>query len=172
MSELIDFVERAAPLLRARDNNAWELGDLVVEAVAALGIEIKSGRKKPDDDTLTLGEFASQLNQATPRVSEWRKCSALFPPEVRPGKVRAFEQLTWGHYNLARRKANNELEPAMDFLQCAVDLHLGYNAFKRWLNGEIWEGFIPFERLPENVRPFAEPAGIYWATFKALAEEK
>jgi hypothetical protein len=48
-----------------------------------------------------------------------------------------------------------------------VALHLGYNAFKRWLNGEIWEGYLDADELPQKVRPFAtKPERQVWATFK------
>jgi hypothetical protein len=165
--ELMDYVAEALPLLRDRDKNAWELGDIVAEAVDKCGIEIKPGRKKLSEDTVTLGDFASMLNTNTPRVSEWLKCSALFPLASRPYNLQTHEDLTWGHYNLARRKAGGDLESAMDLLDYAVALHLGYNAFKRWLNGEIWEGYLDADELPQKVRPFAtKPERQVWATFK------
>jgi hypothetical protein len=166
MNELIDYVVRAQPLLRERDCNAWNLGDIIVEAVNELEIEIKPGRKKAGDDTLTLGDLAGALNQATPRVSEWFKNSLFFPSEVRPHNVRTYEDLTWGHFNLARRKSGGELTNAIELLETAVTLHLGYNAFKRWLNGEIWEGYLDFDAIPVEIKPFASPDRQVWATFK------
>jgi len=168
--ELIDYVAKAQPLLKQRDCNAWDLGDIIVDAVKELEIEIRPGRRRSDDETLTLGDFAGALNQATPRVSEWLKQSGFYPVEVRPHNVRTYEDLTWGHYNLARRKSGGELPNAIELLETAANLHLGYNAFKRWLNGEIWEGWLDFDRLPNEIKPFAKVDGQVWATFKYPVE--
>lgn len=163
--ELMDYVAAVMPLLKERDKNAWTLGDIIVEAVDVLGIKVTAGRKKADDDQLTLGELAGMLNQPTPRVSEWLKCSALYPEEHRPHNFRAYEDLTWSHFNLARRKSGGELDMALTLLNHAVRLCLNYNSFKRWLNGEVWEGYLDYDQIPSEVQPFAKPDQPIWATF-------
>lgn len=171
MAELMDFVHQAKPLLKDRDKNAWDLGDIVVLAIQTCNLEVKAGRPKNGSNQPTLGDFAAMLNQSTPRVSEWWKVAAMYPDEWRPHNARAFEHLTWAHYNLARRKSGGELMNALELLDTAVRLHLDYNPFKRWLNGELWEGYLEYQQLPTIVQPFARPDQRVWAVFKYQQDE-
>ncbi len=166
-TELMDYVALAMPLLKQRDENAWELGDIICEAVDTLGITVKVGRKKAGDDEMTMGDLASALNQPPPRVSEWHKNAVFFPDQHRPHNSRAFEDLSWAMFNLARRKSGDNLDTALVLLAHAVRLHMGYNAFKRFLNGEIWEGFLDYDQLPSQVQPYATKPDIQvWGVFK------
>lgn len=132
--EFSDFVEQGVELLKERDTQAWQLGDLVVDFEVCVG-------RPTDPDAPTLGDLANAWDVATPRMSEWRNTSKCYPSDVRTFN------LSWSHYNMARKAADGDMETALDFLCVAERLHLGVRAFKRHLDGiyfeGVWEGELP-----------------------------
>jgi len=142
--EFVDFVAAGCQLVARRDNNAWELGDLCVDAVRELGI--KPGRPT-DPDAVTLSSLAAAWDVGTPRVSEWHAVADFYV-----SNVRTYEGLTWTHYNMARRASGGSLENAQELLSDAVNKHLGVNAFRRYLRGEYFEGEVAYRELPPRLQ--------------------
>lgn len=152
--EFGDFVTEGRELLKSRDTNAWELGDLACE------FEITVGRPS-DVDAPTLGDLAHEWDASTQRVSEWRNTSAFFTTDAR-----TFD-LTWSHYNLARRASGGELDNAIELLDMAVRLHMGVRAFERYIKGIYYEGMIAIDQLAVGLRAMLpDSAQEVWITIK------
>lgn len=143
--DFADIVAAGRSLVKSQDDTKWKLGDLVVVAFA--GNIIAPGRPTADSDEPTLSDLAREWDTELPRVSEWHSVAAFYP-----SPVRTFNTLTWSHYNAARRAADGELDNALELLEDAVRLHLGINAFKRWLAGEIFEGYVPRAELSPRLQ--------------------
>lgn len=140
MNEFSDFVTAGLELVKGRDKNAWALGDLCVD------FEVKIGRHSAPD-TPKLADLAHAWDVDAPRVSEWRNVALFFPPNVR-----TYEDLSWSHYNMARRVSDGDLENAIELLDKADQLRMGVRAFRRYLDGIYFEGDIPLSELPVGIR--------------------
>jgi len=141
-----DFVSEGRGLMQARDRNSWGLGDLACE------FEVTVGRPG-DPDALTLSDLAGEWDASTQRVSEWRNCSAFYPTDAR-----TFD-LTWTHYNQARRAAGGELDNALELLEMAVKLHMGTRAFERYIKGIYFEGPVKIGELAVGLQAMI-PGGV------------
>jgi len=141
-----DFVDEGRELMQARDRNSWLLGDLACE------FEIEIGRPS-DADAPTLGDLAREWDASTQRVSEWRNCSAFYPTDAR-----RFD-LTWTHYNRARRAADGEIDNALELLEMAVRLHMGTRAFERYIKGIYFEGPVKIGELAVGLQAMI-PGGV------------
>jgi hypothetical protein len=158
LQEFDDFVSAGLKLVKQRDKQAWQLGDLACE------FEVKVGRPS-DPDAPTLGDLAHAWDVDTPRVSEWRSVAAFYPANVRT------VELSWSHYNMARRRSDGSLENALELLDSAERLHLGIRPFKRFLNGEYFEGKVKRSDLAPHLQAML-PERIYevWMTLKRITE--
>lgn len=156
--EFSDFVEQGVELLKERDTQAWKLGDLVVD------FEITVGRPT-DPDAPTLGDLANAWDVATPRMSEWRNTSKFYSSDVRTFN------LSWSHYNMARKAADGDVENAIDLLDTAERLHLGVRAFKRYIDGIYFEGVWEGE-LPKWLQGIVPVNGQVWVVFKRNEDQQ
>lgn len=156
--EFSDFVAAGRELIQKRDDNAWELGDLAVE------FEVTVGRPS-DPDAPKLGDLAHAWNVDTPRVSEWRNVARFYPENVR-----TFEDLSWGHYNTARRASDNSLKKALELLGEARRQSLGIRAFQRFINGTYYEGEWKGP-LPEWLQGLVPRGMRLWVTVKRMTED-
>ena len=154
MKEFGDFVEEGLELVKGRDKNAWALGDLAED------FEVTMGRHN-NPDTPKLADLANAWDVDTPRVSEWRNVAKFYPP-----KVRTYE-LSWSHYNLARRASDNDLENAIELLDHALMGAMGVRAFRRYLDGIYYEGSVKVTDLPTGLQVMV-PSNVkmVWLTIK------
>jgi len=152
--DFTDFVAEGRGLMQARDRNSWGLGDLACE------FEVTVGRPT-DPDAPTLGDLAHEWDASTQRVSEWRNCSSFFPTDAR-----RFD-LTWTHYNRARRAAEGDIDNALELLEMAVRLHMDTRAFERYIKGIYFEGPILAGTLPSEIAAvIPKSAGAVWVIVK------
>lgn len=170
MREFIDIVADGLTLVKQRDDNAWSLGDLVVEAVEDLGMTLKPGNKVADDTTPTLSDLASAWDTEAPRMSEWYHVAVFYPSDKRT------IDLSWSHYNRARTAVKNrpedqQLDDALELLETAVHLKLSVTAFKRYVNGEYFEGYVERHELSPRLQGMipASTLGV-WMTMKRMQE--
>lgn len=159
MKEFSDFVDAGRQLIQKRDNNAWELGDLAVD------FEVTVGRPT-DPGAPTLSDLAREWDVDTPRVSEWRNVAKFYP-----ANVRTFEDLSWGHYNQARRASDGDLENALELLADAQRIHLGIRAFHRYVSGMYYEGEWNGP-LPEWLQALVPHGAKLWVTVKCMNSDK
>ncbi len=160
--EFLDYVAEGRELLSTRNSNSWLLGDLLVEAVRDL--DIKPGRPT-DPDATTLGDLAAAWDVETPRASEWLSVASFYPDNIRTN------ELSWSHHNAARRASNGKQDNALELLAMAQDLHLGIAAFRRYLKGEYFEGYVERHELParlQAVLPGSAPGA--WLVMKRAEE--
>lgn len=158
LTDFEDFVAAGVELIQARDTNAYALGDLCVE------FEVKVGRPN-DPDAPTLSDLAHAWDVDTPRVSEWRNVARFYPPNVRT------RELSWTHYNMARRASNGSLDNALELLDTADRLHMGVRAFRRYLDGTYYEGEIAHGELPARLQAIV-PAGVkLWVVLRRWRDE-
>jgi hypothetical protein len=153
-----DFANEGRELMQSRDKNSWSLGDLACE------FEITVGRPG-DPDAPTLSDLAHEWDTSKQRVSEWRNCSAFYRTDAR-----TFD-LTWSHYNQARRAADGSLDNALELLEMAVRLHLGTRAFERYIKGIYYEGPVKIGELAAGLQAMI-PSGVkeVWLTIKRNGE--
>jgi hypothetical protein len=137
--DFTDFVAEGRDLMQARDRNSWGLGDLACEFEVTIG-------RPGDPDAPTLGDLAHEWDASTQRVSEWRNTAGFYPTGAR-----TFD-LTWTHYNQARRAADGELDNALELLEMAVKLHMGTRAFERYIKGIYFEGPVKIGELAVGIR--------------------
>lgn len=152
--EFGDFVTAGLALVKSRDTNAWALGDIAVDFVDAFPVH--PGRPV-DPDQPTLSDLAAGWDVVTPRVSEWHSVAAFYAPNVR-----TFEDLSWAHYNAARRASGNDIENALELLADAQSKAMGINAFKRYLAGEFFEGEVAYDRLPPEIQAVVPRGKKLW----------
>jgi hypothetical protein len=131
--DFTDFVSEGRTLMQARDKNSWGLGQL------AWDFEITVGHPS-DPDAPTLGDLAREWDASTQRVSEWRNCYGFY---VKEGTDARKFDLSWSHYNQARRASEGDLDNALELLDMAVRLHMGTRAFERYIKGIYFEGAVP-----------------------------
>ncbi len=142
LQEFSDFIIAGLPLVQARDENAWALGD-----IARLFVErVVHGRPPDEDETPTLSDLAREWDVHKQKVSYWRANAAFFPENVRQSDV------SFAHHDLARRHSDASLDNALELLAVARDLHYGIAAFRRWLAGEYFAGPVDTATLPGLVR--------------------
>jgi len=153
-----DFVTEGRDLMQARDKNSWRLGDLACE------FEITVGRPT-EPDAPTLGDLAHEWDASTQRVSEWRNTADFYPTDAR-----TFD-LTWTHYNQARRAADGDLDNALELLDMAVGLHMGTRAFERYIKGIYFEGAVKIGELAAGLQAMI-PGGVkeVWLVVKRNEE--
>lgn len=96
----------------------WLKGDIA----ARYAPDAKQGRRKADDTTPTLGDFAYQVGCPMPQISEYRSCAMFYPPKVRLDEE--YKELTWTHFNIARRFSAGKLDNAEELLHEAERHHL------------------------------------------------
>lgn len=151
-----DFVDEGRELMQARDTNAWALGDLACE------FEITVGRPKDGDkDVPTLSDLAREWDASTQRVSEWRNVASFYPTHVR-----TFD-LTWSHYNQARRASDGDLNNALELLDMAVRLKMHVREFERYIKGIYFEGLVKVDQLAAGLRAMLpDSAREVWVTIK------
>jgi hypothetical protein len=157
-----DYVTEGRELLASRNTNSWQLGDLLVDAVRDL--EIKPGRPT-DENAITLSDLAREMDVETPRASEWLSVAQFYPANVRTAEC------SWSHYNMARRASNGSAANALELLATAQALHLGIAAFRRYIKGEYFEGYVERHELPPRLQailPSAAP-GV-WVVMKRAQE--
>ncbi len=146
MKDFSDFANEGRELMQARDRNSWGLGDLACEFEVTVGHPI-------DADAPTLADLAHEWDASTQRVSEWRNTAAFYSTDAR-----SFD-LTWTHYNQARRAADGELDNALELLEMAVRLHMGTRAFERYIKGIYFEGPVRIGELAAGLQAMI-PGGV------------
>lgn len=134
LNDFADFVNAGRELCSQRDSGAWDLGDIAVR------FEVTVGRPT-DPDAPTLADLAHEWDASSQRLSEWRNTSAFYSTDARK------YDLTWTHYNQARRAADGELDNALELLEMAVRLHMGTRAFERYIKGIYFEGPVKIGEL-------------------------
>lgn len=158
-----DFVDAGLALVQKRDGNAWALGDLAVGFMQAF--PVIPGRPV-DPEQPTLSDLAAAWDVQMPRVSEWHAVAAFFSPNVR-----TFE-LSWAHYNAARRAAGGDIKEGKRLLQEALDKKLGINAFKRFIKGEYYEGQVAWVELPPRLQAMVPAGTPVWVVMKKYETDK
>lgn len=156
--EFSDFVEAGLPLLKERDHHAWELGDLAAEFVVKLG-------RPSDPDAPTLGDLASAWDVALSTVSEWRRVAIFYPENVRT------YELSWSHHKLARSASEGELGIALAYLAHAKAQYMGIAAFRRYLEGVLWEGELYQAEVPERLRGLIPHDVQLWVTVRRYEDD-
>jgi hypothetical protein len=124
---------------------------------------VKPGRPI-DPEQPTLSDLAAGWDVDKPRVSEWHAVAAFYEPNVRT------IELSWAHYNAARRAADGSIDNAVELLLHAQSQAMGINAFKRWLNGEFYSGPVEFERLPPELQAIVPRGRKLWIVIKEYEE--
>lgn len=160
--EFGDYVALGTELVKDRDNNAWQLGDLARDFMQ--NFEVKQGRPV-DQNAPTLSDLAGAWDVEIQRVSEWHKVAAFYPDNnLRMSGV------SWSHHNMARR-ASDDVEEALELLRIAQEQHFSVAAFRRYLNGILYEGEADPRELPARLYQFL-PDGTrtVWLVIKKTGE--
>jgi hypothetical protein len=158
-----DLVTRGIQARQDGDGAKWAQGDLAVEFCAKFEIDPKPGRPAVGKEGYTLAYYAEQIDEQYKRISEFRLCSAFYPPNIR----RFGDYATWGHHNRARRASDGKLDNALEALDTAAALHLGADQFRQYLAGEYFAGMVEFAELPARLQLIVPPGKPVWVTVKA-----
>jgi hypothetical protein len=166
LSEFSDFVAAGLPLIQQRNESAWELGDLIVQAVKVCHI----GRPPTDGEEYpTLSDLAHEWDERVQKLSYWRINADFYPPNIRQ------PELSFAHHDLARRHSGGDpdiaLDNALELLDKARSYHMGIAAFRRHVDGVYFEGPMPVVKMPIELHDLV-PSGVteVWAVFKRRDE--
>lgn len=148
----------------------WRRGDIAVRYMP------NAKRGPADEDAPTLGDLAFQVGMGVPQISEYRSCSAFYPPVVRLDEQ--FKDLTWSHFNAARRFSGGKLENAEELLHEALRLHLNnVDEFKKHLKAMFEKHEDDTPELPdpdiltEDDMPDVSPEEVATKIFEAMWDD-
>lgn len=159
--EFGDFVARGLEIRTALDGCQWALGDL------GAAFEFSVGRPGADgEDTPTLGDLAAAWGLSAQTVSTYVKTARFFD-----ANLRTLGDLGFSFYDLARRRAGDDVEVAMEYLTIATEQAFSYRQFKRYLEDIWWEGEVYERELPPRLHGIM-PTGTTkaWITIEKVRE--
>jgi len=103
-------IKAAIELRNQKDGAQWELGDIANQVVKVPMV----GRPSSTDDRVTVTAFAQQSGIDKQSLNVYMRNSAFYHPSMR-----GYFNLSYSHYDSARRAYPKSLEDAMDWLEQA-----------------------------------------------------
>lgn len=133
-----DFVAEADRLVRERDANAYELGELAVAFKETFS----------EEGDPTLKDLARMVNISPQRMSEFYHVCAFYPTDVRSEYQ---DDVAWELMNAARRASNGSLKRAAELLEHARSHYHTVASFRQFLNGVRLETKVRRDQLPDEI---------------------